>query len=355
MFFTAKTHKDECPFRVVVTEKGSWQGAMSRYLFRNLSNLLLDDPFSIANSDTLVHYLKDNATTRHSGFSLDVEDLFYSIPHNSLFAAVKECIEKNGTVSFQNQSALHLESFLELLAFYLTSTFVSFNGKYYLQKKGICIGSCVAPVLCDIFLSQCDRAIAKSLSTTEVARVYRYVDDYLILLNKPCEMNNDQQINDIKTTFMKNAQGLKFTYELPTEKNTLQFLDLQLIFLNDHTCWKYKPRTKKKLLQYESAHSKLTKRAIVNTCLSAALKKSCDHKARESFDTQVERLKSSGYPHTILSEVVENMISSKQQKEESKKKNRRPAVMPYIHRLSHNIKKWHPDMTFHWYFRLRTS
>ncbi|MDD9361451.1 MAG: reverse transcriptase domain-containing protein, partial [Anaplasma sp.] len=235
MFFTAKTHKQGCPFRVIVTEKGSWQANMSRFLQRHLSNLQLNDPFLVSNSEELVQYLQQNNTTVQYGFSLDVEDLFYSIPHIKLFTAVKESIEDNGTIPFQNECGIQVDSFLELLKFYLSATVVTFNDTSYIQKKGICIGSCVAPVLCDIFLAKCDRAIANTISSTHVSHIFRYVDDYLVLLKERPVDNEKLLLNNIRSCFLEQAEGLKFTDESP-ENSTLQFLDLRLSFLDDHTC-----------------------------------------------------------------------------------------------------------------------
>lgn len=217
----------------------------------------------------------------------------------------------------------------------MCSTFVTFSGETYIQKKGICIGSCVAPILCDIFLSKCDRGIFQGLTSYPVARIFRYVDDYLVLMTKIPDAND---INIIKNIFLGQAQGLNFTHETPTNNN-LQFLDTRLTFQNDHVCWMYSPRSKKRILQYESAHSKLVKRGIVSSCLSAALKKSCIHSARESFDAQVSRLKASGYPTSILSDVVECLIKPNRTSKRSREKRSRPAVVPYIHRISHNFKR----------------
>ncbi|CAN7945243.1 unnamed protein product [Ixodes hexagonus] len=231
-----------------------------------------------------------------------------------------------------------VESFLELLRFYLSATVVTFDGKTYIQKKGICIGSCVAPILCDIFLSQCDREIANRTSTKQISRIFRYVDDYLVLLTCCPDDKETQVINSIRSDFLEGGKGLNFTYETPTN-SVLQFLDLRLTFLQDHTCWMYSPRTKKGLLQYDSAHFKLIKRGIVTSCLNAALKKSCAHSASDSFNAQVQRLKSSGYPSSLLYEVAECLITSRGKRDKERDRRHRPTVLPYIHRISHNLKK----------------
>lgn len=337
MFFTAKTHKQGCPFRVIVTEKGSWQANVSQFLLRHLSTLRLNDPFLLSNSDDLVLYLQQNKAAVRYGFSLDVEDLFYSIPHTQLFSAVRESIEENGSITFQNQCGIHVDSFLELLKFYLSATAVSFNDTSYIQKKGICIGSCVAPVLCDIFLAKCDRDIANTIAGAHVTRIFRYVDDYLVLLRERPVDNEIQTLCHIRSSFLEQAEGLKFTYESP-ENDTLQFLDIRLTFMDDHTCWVYSPRSKKRLLPYDSAHSKLIKRAIVTNCFTTALKKSCHHSAMKSFENQVQRLLCSGFPSSILFEIAEKLLTSKR-RQRQREKSKRPAILPYLHRLSHNIKK----------------
>lgn len=45
------------------------------------------------------------------------------------------------------------------------------------------------------------------------------------------------------------------------------------------------------------------------------------------------------YPLSILHEVVETMMTTNGRQEKRVGKNRRPAVIPYIHRISHNIKR----------------
>lgn len=103
----------------------------------------------------------------------------------------------------------------------------------------------MAPVLCDIFLSKCDRAIDNALTKGQVSRIFRYVDDYLVFLTKRPIENEAQIIHTIKSTFLNEGQGLNFTHETPTNLS-LQFLDLHLMFKDRHTCWKYSPRTKKR-------------------------------------------------------------------------------------------------------------
>lgn len=91
---------------------------MSRFLQRHLSALKLQDPFATKNSLEVVSFLKEGPPVGFA-FSVDVTDLFYSIPHKELFLAVRDCIEEGNAVSFQNACGLTLKSFMTLLEFYL--------------------------------------------------------------------------------------------------------------------------------------------------------------------------------------------------------------------------------------------
>lgn len=85
-------------------------------------------------------------------FSGAIEDLLlYSVPHIELLVAVRELLENCGTVAFQNSSGVTVEMFLKLLTVHLSSTVVSFDIELLVQKRGICIGSCLAPFVCHIF------------------------------------------------------------------------------------------------------------------------------------------------------------------------------------------------------------
>lgn len=155
----------------------------------------------------------------------------------------------------------------------MKSTFVIWNDKKFIQKSGICIGSCLAPILSDIYLAHPDRVVASKLDDSVVVKVCRFVDDFLILVD--CAEEHFLDIgHKTVATFQSSLQPLQLTCEFPVS-NSLRFLDLELSCYSSHLCWMYRPRNGKPLLPYSSAHSKLTKRSIANLCLASALKKSC--------------------------------------------------------------------------------
>ncbi|XP_042148073.1 uncharacterized protein LOC120838957 [Ixodes scapularis] len=108
MFFAAKTHKVECPFRAIVTERDSWQAQVSRFLQLHLSNLIPEDPYKVSSSDHLIDVLREGLPGVNNAFSLDVEELFYSVPHDELLVAVRELIETSGVYKISERNSHHL-------------------------------------------------------------------------------------------------------------------------------------------------------------------------------------------------------------------------------------------------------
>lgn len=341
VFFAAKTHKTDIPFRCIVTERGTWQHAVSSFLQSKLCSLTVEDPFLVSNSEAVVQYLKLNNPGGCDMFSIDVQDLFYSLPHDRLLQCVKKCIvEDNDEEAFISKCGVSVGSFLELVSFYLKSTFVDWEGRLYVQKTGVCIGSKVAPVLSNIFLSYADRSIKVNLDN-RVKQIFRYVDDYLVFVESH---DFKAHVDDILKTFENCGFGLKFTFELP-EDNQLQFLDIRLEKKVNHVCWSFLQRSEKPLLNYQSGHSKIVKCGIAVSCLGSALTKSCIHTLGSSFDKQVQRLRSAGFPKDVIA-LASNKILKKMKsfgrheaQENSGNDRTKYAVIPYIHQLSHRLKQ----------------
>lgn len=157
-------------------------------------------------------------------FSVGVEYLYYRMPQDDLRRCVKECIcEDNNGRAFIDRCGISVEGFLELLGCYLKPTLISWDGKMYIQKSGVCIGSIVAPVLRTIFLDRMDREIDSALKGT-MRKVFRYMDDYLVVVggNRP-----STSIAEVLWIFKEKGMGLNFPFESP-EDNQIQFLDLSL-------------------------------------------------------------------------------------------------------------------------------
>lgn len=92
----------------------------------------------------------------------------------------------------------------------------------------------------------------------------------------------DKAVGHVLHTFVECADGPMFMHKLP-EMGVLQFLDVRLHLGGDQLCWQNAPRSKKGILPYQSAHSKLVKRGIAKNAMNAALTRSCQHKMQASL------------------------------------------------------------------------
>lgn len=79
--------------------------------------------------------------------------------------------------------------------------------------------------------------------TTE--HISRYAEDYLVLVHKD---NSNQNVINVLKLFRENSCGLKLTIEF-VEHKSLQFLDIKMLFMAEHVCWRYGSRARKPLLE----------------------------------------------------------------------------------------------------------
>lgn len=104
----------------------------------------------------------------------------------------------------------------------------------------MCIGSCIAPILSDIFFAYHDRLLASCLDNTVLVKVFCFVDDFLLLF--ACEGQGfEPAVSEVLCQFNECLSPLALTHELPVD-DSLRFLDLRLSISRDHLCWMYEPR-----------------------------------------------------------------------------------------------------------------
>ncbi|XP_042145540.1 uncharacterized protein LOC121835424 [Ixodes scapularis] len=334
VFFTAKTHKEGVPLRSIISEKGCWQKPLGLFLQKHLSSISLNQPFRVANSTELVSRLHDLHSTPEAFtmFSLDIEELYYRLDPTFLMDSVSSAIHEHGPCDFQNSSGVSERGFLDLLALYLQSTLVEHGKEILRQKKGVCIGSCLAPVLSEIFLTYVDREIEARLEELSlVFHVFRYVDDYLVI--HPISVSSDSVVQ----AFTSSSSGLNFTRE-DSSGDGLQYLNLRLHLLPTGICWAFQQRSRKPILPFCSSHSKLVKHGIIRSLLSSSRTKSCSHFASFSIAKQQERLLRAGYPQGLLSTILVQLILTTQRPRAPRSKPSRVICIPYVHNSAHRLK-----------------
>ncbi|KAM7309437.1 uncharacterized protein ISCGN_013068 [Ixodes scapularis] len=334
VFFTAKTHKQNTPFRGIVSESGCWQRHLALFLQKHLTAVPLDQPFRVGCSLEVLPYLRElhSAGPDVAMFSLDVTDMFYSLDVVVLMDCIEQAVTQSGVAKFQNSTGITLEAFLQLVDVYLRSTLVEHQGNIYRQKSGVCIGSCLAPVLSEFYMSSVDLAVERELGVEAPGtKVFRFVDDYLVLHTAGTTSAS------IERVFSTHSQGLKFTSEDPSD-GELQFLDLRLHTNPNGLCWGFQQRTKKPVLPFGSNHSKTVKSGIVRSLLSSSRTKSCSHFSQTSLTAQICRLRKAGYPRDLLVTSLKSLISQPHPDRARPPRPKKFAVIPYHHSTSHRLR-----------------
>lgn len=224
----------------IVSKRGCWQKPLALLLQKHISMLNLHQPFRITNSTELISLLTSlHVTTKpHSMFALDIEDLYCSLDPWILLNSVSDAFHEHGPCEFQNASGISTKNFIDLLTVHLQSTLVEYHWNIFREKRGVCIGPCLAPVLSEVFLMYINRAVKTQLDViAPESRVFQYVDDYLVV--HPSFISSLA----ICEAFNSCSSGLNFTSEEPTDEG-LQDLDLKLHLHPQGLCWSFQQRSK---------------------------------------------------------------------------------------------------------------
>ena len=150
--------------------------------------------------------------------------------------------------SFSESTKLFAQDIMEALKLCLHSTIFSFNSVLYRQTLDTPMGSCISPVIANIFMESIERSAIDSFQ--EPPRVWiRYVDDIFCIIKTPVIDDFLHHINGI-------SPSSKFTVKIE-ENRSLVFLDVRVSRSSDNTLWTniyQRPTHTNRYLQFDSHH-----------------------------------------------------------------------------------------------------
>jgi len=178
-------------------------------------------------------------------FSCDFESLYTNIVINNLL---------NDLTSFMSNHLFYehisVKGFHEILRLILLNNVLSFKGRYFIQTKGIAMGTICGPTLANLFLS-----IKEELWSSMQRPIFykRFIDDLFIADSKEVDISFIESFFD----------GLKLN---ASHGNTVNFLDLYITFDSLTNSLKFSLYIKKtntfSYLIYSSNHPNLMKKNI---------------------------------------------------------------------------------------------
>jgi hypothetical protein len=111
-----------------------------------------------------------------------------------------------------------IDVFIDLLELCTKHSYFSCNDRFYKQSRGLPMGSCLSPVLSNIFMEYFESELIPTINCN-IVTWYRYVDDVFAVL--PSDTNFDVVLTQLNSL----NPSIKFKIEKETN-NMLPFLDL---------------------------------------------------------------------------------------------------------------------------------
>lgn len=277
---------------------------LDRYCEFLLSPLLSYVPSRIKNNLHLLQKLTNQTYNTSSTLSsLDVSDMYPSIPHWEAAGAIKDIytqLKHSLELFFKQKYSLNIPTpaYVQfcILTLFRNSIF-TFNCQYYKATKGIPMGSNISVIIAELYVFQkIEREL--NLHHLNVALYGRYIDDIIIISHA---LNFSP--SNIKT-HIETLSPLIFTVEGPNK--TLNFLDLTLHIANNALHFKpySKPSSAHDYIHYNSEHPDTVKHSLITSFLSKYRLISSNEPAYQNAISDIYHyLLRRGYPAHYLQKI----------------------------------------------------
>jgi len=187
-----KIHKQNIPFRIIVSSINTSLYLVAKFLQRIISESLPKANSSVSNSSELYNTLsKVSVPKSYVLMSFDVVSLFTNVPLDLVINGIKN---KQNFIEWFTK--IPMGEFISIVKFVLSSTFFTFNNVIYKQTFGTPIGSPLSSIIADLVIQDLEKHVLKTLSSLKIKLpiYYRYIDDILLAAPK-------DDISDIFETF----------------------------------------------------------------------------------------------------------------------------------------------------------
>ncbi|EFP08335.1 hypothetical protein CRE_10713, partial [Caenorhabditis remanei] len=294
-----KTHKftqrgvdatnDNVKIRPIISGSGGPTDRPSWVVSTILSQLT---KFVGAHLENTAHLLTDLNRVKAKGEihyeSFDVESLYTNIHNQSALEAVKRKLHRHGRqIEWYGISSGHL---IQLLEAVIRFNSFQFAGTFYIQKRGLAMGSRLAPVLAVIYMDTIETP--SNVYPTLLYR--RYIDDIFVIAE------SKTTLDDVFLSLNSQADTIRLTRETPTE-GWLPFLNCEIRHKNDafSTRWYRKPSNKNILIRFDSCQPKQHKINTIRTTQRTAVANSTFDNIKYSKDLAENILRKNGYLTTV--------------------------------------------------------
>ena len=218
---------------------------------------------------------------------MDIFSLCTDIPTAEGLAALKYYLEY-----YPDESRLSTPTLLKLTELVLNLSSFEFDSEYYIQKKGVAMGTKMGPCYACLFVGYVEVKMLLTYTGTKPIVLRRYIDDYIGISTSTKKELEDlmQYVNDFHPS-------LSYTYDI--SDTSVNFLDISISMTQRGltTDISYKDTDTHSYLRYELAHPPSCRKGIPYSQF-IRLRRICnnDHTFERRSDEMSEFLTQRGFP-----------------------------------------------------------
>ena len=289
-------------------------------------NVLLSNNHSVKNSIEFIDRIKDVEIEENETLvSFDVVSLFTSVPTDRVVSLIVDMLSSDDALLTHTPlSIADIKTGLEIC---FDSTVFSYQNALYRQTFGTPMGSCISPVVANIFMEHIESTALATFHTPPKLWL-RYVDDTFCILKSDLIPQFHQHINSI-------CSHIQFTME-EEQDLSLPFLDVRVVRHNHKLYTKVykKPTHTERYLHYDSHHAKHQKLTVAKTLHDRA-KTHNTNKQDQTRETNniISVLQLNGFP------LCQSFPKPKVKHDTTTKTYQHYTTIPYIQGVSERIRR----------------
>ncbi|CAJ0959948.1 unnamed protein product, partial [Ranitomeya imitator] len=302
VFYTIpKIHKnlEKPPGRPIVASTDSILSPLAVYLEKILTPLIRLSKSYILDTGSFLNILKELGPIPPGSIlvTMDVKDLYTSIPHIGGINSVHKLLTKSNFVPDQ------INLCVELLTIILTRNYFMFQDDFYLQIRGTAMGSNVAPPYANCYMADFEESHIYShpLFSNNVIVWKRYIDDVFCIWGGTLEALASF-FGWLNTAW----PGISFT--MSHDDTRINFLDTMVILQSDgsiSTDLYTKSTDRNSLLHFTSFHPPATKQSVPKSQFQRVSKIVSDGELWPlRLQEMTTKFSQRGYPSSVLQQAA---------------------------------------------------
>ena len=316
LYGMAKNHKDNCPMRPVLSAVNTPEYHLAKWLEKNIK-LYLNNEYSVASSSVFLNELTEfKPRPSDVCVSFDIKSLFTNVPLKEVIDDIKRTLYPTAALpsvfvdrrSEEDQKKKKYKKltgtvFKHMLEACSESIFL-YRNNVYRQKDGVAMGSPLAPILAEWFVSKVEQNIFKKDISFKPLFYKRYVDDIFAVF---------RTIEDRDSFYgLLNNVHRNLTFTMETTTGFLPFLDIAISVNDDKFDTKVyrKPTNTGVVMNFNSNAPMKWKKSLVKYMLLRAYRLSSSFNFFQSEVTKIRDIfRLNSYPSHLIEEILRDFTT----------------------------------------------